>query len=85
MDKIKPYAFWIVCGVILVIELIIMSLITPSHELAPGSTVESLLSRANSRFNDSYSARVPRLWLFCAMIINLSPIPRRSVLRTKGR
>ena len=32
MDKIKPYLFWIICGAILLVELILIAVIEPVNE-----------------------------------------------------
>ena len=50
MEKVKPYWFWIICGLVLIAEVIAMLIITPSHDLAPGQTVEEVVARTDARF-----------------------------------
>lgn len=48
MEQIKPYAFWIVCGVLLVVELVLVAMIDPTDER--GRSVETVVNSADREF-----------------------------------
>nr|MDA3961436.1 hypothetical protein [Planctomycetota bacterium] len=63
MDKIKPYMFYIVCGVVLLILLVIMAVFGPSHAEAEGATVEDTKVAADQAFNTKLTKNSPPLGL----------------------
>ena len=50
MDKVKPYLFYIICGVLLIAEFVVMAMFGPSHEKAQGRTVADTKSAADRAF-----------------------------------
>ena len=84
MDKIKPYAFWIICGVFLIAEIVVMSMITPTHPdpAKDGTTVEVAVQQANRRFSELGQKAVKHSRCY-ATTINLCLIRRPLVLRTR--
>lgn len=63
MDKVKPYLFYIVCGVILVIELVVVLLFAPSHPEAPGDTVADTKRHADQAYEQKLTKETPPLGL----------------------
>lgn len=51
MKNVLPYLFWIVCGVLLLVELVVMLVVSPELPQAPGLTVEDSKKQADRAFN----------------------------------
>lgn len=51
MKAIKPYLFWIICGVILLIQIAVMFLIAPGVESNPGMTPSESKSELTNKWN----------------------------------
>ena len=51
MNKLKPYMFWIVCGVLLLAEIIVMLVVTPTDQdgKTPDQTIQSV-DQQNTKF-----------------------------------
>lgn len=63
MDKVKPYMFYIVCGVLLLIEFVLMAVVSPSNVEAPDSTVEQSKRDADSAYSQKLTRDEPPLGL----------------------
>jgi hypothetical protein len=63
MDKVKPYLFYIVCGVVLVVMLVLMVVFGPSHAEAPNATVEATKTAADKAYKDKLTKSTPPLGL----------------------
>ncbi len=50
MEQIKPYLFWIVCGVLLVVELAIIAMVEPGVESKPGVGPADAKQQAESAY-----------------------------------
>lgn len=52
VNKVKPYLFWIVCGIILILEIAVFSLVRPSIEEAPQLTAADAKSQLDAQMRD---------------------------------
>ena len=57
MNKIRPYLFWIVCGVLLIVEFVIMLVVAPSNPQAAGKTVVDTKRAADAAFDNELMAK----------------------------
>lgn len=51
METIKAYLFWIICALILLLQFVIMSMISPEAPGHPGLTAEEAKRRAEQQYN----------------------------------